>query len=203
MTLRKDGAECRHCKTDRGPPYFGMSFRHVPNFVRNSYIDYRYHPSLDSKKHQQLKFWHLKTLNFFQGAALLNDVAALLNEVPLPPGVAHMPPPAVPASPTLAQRNVGYQVSRLATGKQEAGGFWSKGPWFFYGAQVFGWMDVVIFFLLFFWKWFVTLPETNITPENGPGPKRKGESLPTIHFQVRAVSFRECSCKSLGGFKVT
>ena len=38
MTLRKDGAECRHCKTDRGPPYFGMSFRHVPNFVRNSYI---------------------------------------------------------------------------------------------------------------------------------------------------------------------
>ena len=44
------------------------------------------------------------------GAALLNDVAALLNEVPLPPGVAHMPPPAVPASPTLAQRNVGYQV---------------------------------------------------------------------------------------------
>ena len=96
--------------------------------LRKKSVDFRYHPSLDSKKHQQLKFWHLKTLNFFQGAAMLNDVAALLNDVPLPPGVAHMPPPAVPASPTLAQRNVGYQVSRLATGKQEAGGFWSKGP---------------------------------------------------------------------------
>jgi len=30
---------CRHCKTDRGPPYFRMSLRHVPNFVRNSYMD--------------------------------------------------------------------------------------------------------------------------------------------------------------------
>ena len=37
--------------------------------------------------------------------------------------------------------------------------------------------------------WFVlgpTLPETNseFTPENRPKPKRKRESLPTIHFQV-------------------
>ena len=38
--------------------------------------------------------------------------------------------------------------------------------------------------------WF-TLPETNITPENKPS--RKETSLPTIHFQVQAVSFREGS----------
>ena len=25
-------------KTDRGPPYFRMSLRHVPNFVRNSCV---------------------------------------------------------------------------------------------------------------------------------------------------------------------
>ena len=31
---------CHCCKTDRGPPYFRMSLRHVPNFVRNSYRDY-------------------------------------------------------------------------------------------------------------------------------------------------------------------
>ncbi len=37
MSLRKDRGECRRCKTDRGPPYFGMSFRHVTNFVRNSH----------------------------------------------------------------------------------------------------------------------------------------------------------------------
>ena len=38
-----------------------------------------------------------------------------------------------------------------------------------------------------------SLPETNryIAPENRPGPKRKRESIPTIHFQVRAISFRE------------
>ena len=30
----------------------------------------------------------------------------------------------------------------------------------------------------------VTLPETNIATENRPGPKRKRESIPTIHFQV-------------------
>ena len=38
-----------------------------------------------------------------------------------------------------------------------------------------------------------TLPETNsnFAPENRPGPKRKRESIPTIHFQVRTVSFRE------------
>ena len=35
-----------------------------------------------------------------------------------------------------------------------------------------------------------TLPETNITPENRPSQKQT--SIPTIHFQVRAVSFREC-----------
>ena len=34
-----------------------------------------------------------------------------------------------------------------------------------------------------------TLPETNIAPENRPSLKET--SLPTIHFQVRAVSFRE------------
>ena len=39
----------------------------------------------------------------------------------------------------------------------------------------------------------ITLPETNgkFAPENWPGPKRKRESIPTIHFQRRAVSFRE------------
>ena len=33
----------------------------------------------------------------------------------------------------------------------------------------------------------VTLPETNskFAPENRPGPKRKRESIPTIHFQMR------------------
>ena len=35
----------------------------------------------------------------------------------------------------------------------------------------------------------ITLPETNIASENWPF--QKGSSLPTIHFQVRAVSFRE------------
>ena len=35
-----------------------------------------------------------------------------------------------------------------------------------------------------------TLPETNIAPENRPSQKET--SLPIIHFQVRAVSFREC-----------
>ena len=34
-----------------------------------------------------------------------------------------------------------------------------------------------------------TLPETNIAPENGSSQKET--SLPTIHFQVRTVSFRE------------
>ena len=28
---------CHHCKTDKGPPYWRMSLRPVPNFVRNSY----------------------------------------------------------------------------------------------------------------------------------------------------------------------
>ena len=40
----------------------------------------------------------------------------------------------------------------------------------------------------------ITFPETTVTakaPENWPGPKRKRESIPTIHFQGRAVSFRE------------
>ena len=36
-----------------------------------------------------------------------------------------------------------------------------------------------------------TLPETNIAPENRPSQKES--SIPTIHFQVRAVSFREGS----------
>ncbi len=43
-----------------------------------------------------------------------------------------------------------------------------------------------------------TVPSTNseFTPENRPGPPPKGnirkrESIPTIHFQVRTVSFRE------------
>ena len=36
----------------------------------------------------------------------------------------------------------------------------------------------------------VTLPETNIAPENGPSQKET--NLPTIHFQgLLAVSFRE------------
>ena len=40
--------------------------------------------------------------------------------------------------------------------------------------------------------WCTTLPETNIfAPENRPKPKNKFH-LPTIHFQMRTVSFREC-----------
>ncbi len=35
-----------------------------------------------------------------------------------------------------------------------------------------------------------TLPEANIAPENRPSQKES--SIPTINFQVRAVSFREC-----------
>ena len=35
----------------------------------------------------------------------------------------------------------------------------------------------------------ITLPETNIAPENRPSQKET--SIPTIHFQVRIVSFRE------------
>ena len=34
-----------------------------------------------------------------------------------------------------------------------------------------------------------TLPETNVTPENRPSQKET--SIPTIHFPVRTVSFRE------------
>ena len=34
-----------------------------------------------------------------------------------------------------------------------------------------------------------TLPKTKIAPENRPSQKET--SIPTIHFQVRAVSFRE------------
>ena len=34
-----------------------------------------------------------------------------------------------------------------------------------------------------------TLPETNIVPENRASQKEM--SIPTIHFQVRVVSFRE------------
>ena len=34
-----------------------------------------------------------------------------------------------------------------------------------------------------------TLPETNIAPENRSSQKET--SIPTIHFQVRTVSFRE------------
>ena len=34
-----------------------------------------------------------------------------------------------------------------------------------------------------------TLPKTNIAPENKPSQKEN--HLPTIHFQVRTVSFRE------------
>jgi len=36
-----------------------------------------------------------------------------------------------------------------------------------------------------------TLPETNISPENRPGPQIGKDRIPTIHFQRRAVSFRE------------
>jgi len=36
---------------------------------------------------------------------------------------------------------------------------------------------------------YSTLPETNIAPENNVSQKEM--SLPTIHFQVRTVSFRE------------
>ena len=35
-----------------------------------------------------------------------------------------------------------------------------------------------------------TLPQTHIAPENGPGPKKETIRIPTIHFQVRTVSFR-------------
>ena len=42
------------------------------------------------------------------------------------------------------------------------------------------------------WKsHWITIPETNIPPENRPS--QKDTSLPTIHFQVRTVSFRECN----------
>ena len=36
-----------------------------------------------------------------------------------------------------------------------------------------------------------TLPETNTSPLQIGHPKRKRESIATIHFQVRTVSFRE------------
>ena len=36
---------------------------------------------------------------------------------------------------------------------------------------------------------FLHSPETNIAPENRPSQKET--SIPTIHFQVRTVSFRE------------
>ena len=34
------------------------------------------------------------------------------------------------------------------------------------------------------------LPNSKFAPENGPKPKRKLTRLPSIHFQVRTVSFR-------------
>ena len=37
----------------------------------------------------------------------------------------------------------------------------------------------------------MTLPETNLVPENRPKPTRKRTSIPTIHLQVRTLSFRE------------
>ena len=37
----------------------------------------------------------------------------------------------------------------------------------------------------------ITLPETNSSHLKIGQPKRKRESIPTIHFQVQAVSFRE------------
>ena len=43
--------------------------------------------------------------------------------------------------------------------------------------------------VFFIFKFLVTLPETNIAPENRPFQKET--SIPTIHFQVRFVSFRE------------
>ena len=39
---------------------------------------------------------------------------------------------------------------------------------------------------------YCTLPKTNLAPENGPGPKRKRESLPTIHCQM--LPLMETSC---------
>ena len=36
---------------------------------------------------------------------------------------------------------------------------------------------------------FFTLPKTNIAPENRPSQKET--SIPTVHFQVQNVSFRE------------
>ena len=41
---------------------------------------------------------------------------------------------------------------------------------------------------VFFFLW-ITLPKTNIEPANRPFEKES--SLPTMHFQMRAVSFRE------------
>ena len=38
---------------------------------------------------------------------------------------------------------------------------------------------------------YVTLPETNIAPENGPSQRET--SIPTIHFQGQTASFRESS----------
>ena len=51
---------------------------------------------------------------------------------------------------------------------------------------------VTVFSSVKFWPPVkMTLQETNIAPENRPDPKRKRESIPTIHFQVRTVSFRD------------
>ena len=36
---------------------------------------------------------------------------------------------------------------------------------------------------------YITLPKTNIAPETRPSEKET--SIPTIHFQVQAVSWRE------------
>ena len=38
-----------------------------------------------------------------------------------------------------------------------------------------------------------TLPETNMAPENRPFAPKGKDRIPTIHFHVRAVSFREGS----------
>ena len=45
--------------------FFKVKLAVIEISLRKKTIDYRYHPSLDSKKHQQLKFWHLKTPQFF------------------------------------------------------------------------------------------------------------------------------------------
>ena len=67
-----------------------------------------------------------------------------------------------------------------------------------YTSWIFNMKPKKVWKLIFIFNWVdfrfhVTLPETNIAPENRPSQKdpKGNDRIPTIHFQVQTLSFRE------------